>query len=317
MYFKLVEMRRSPNVLATEIRPRAVEHAGSYTSLASLSSTSLLFSRNEKIANWFIRKAKLETQKILAKLAHGTTNNDLSPDVSAVTRKECEKSLPKNPSDFINRNLNKSSAENSWESSSDSHDEENTDSDSSISSFSSTRVSCNNLSESELESEVKEWAIKNNITLTACTELLHILKQHECFTSLPLDSRTLLTTLVITDVQNIRPGQYVYFGLENEIKRILLNSDIVITSPVKLHVNIDGLPAAKRSSKQFWPIQGFLPEFKNHSQFIIGLYYIAFDTYRLPGLCDSIIGEHQSKIGTNEKLYQKWKSDGRRRSRRC
>ncbi|EFN67070.1 hypothetical protein EAG_00205, partial [Camponotus floridanus] len=40
---------------------------------------------------------------------------------------------------------------------------------------------------------------------------------------------------------------------------------------IKISINIDGLPLSKSSQRQFWPILGFIADFKK--VFVIGIYY--------------------------------------------
>ncbi|CAL8129147.1 unnamed protein product [Orchesella dallaii] len=42
---------------------------------------------------------------------------------------------------------------------------------------------------------LRDWSLENNISRTAFSDLLRKLKQHECFKNLPVDPRTVLSTL--------------------------------------------------------------------------------------------------------------------------
>lgn len=41
---------------------------------------------------------------------------------------------------------------------------------------------------------LSQWAVSNNITNSALSALLKILKSHKCFVNFPLDARTILKT---------------------------------------------------------------------------------------------------------------------------
>jgi len=105
-----------------------------------------------------------------------------------------------------------------------------------------------------LKLNLANWAIERNVAQNTVNDLLSILKQHKCFADIPSDCRTLLSSSS-TKTKNIRivnPGNYYHFGLkkgiENTLKRVRFEGNI------KVVVGIDGLPLAKSSSSQFWPI---------------------------------------------------------------
>jgi len=123
-----------------------------------------------------------------------------------------------------------------------------------------------------LKSNLANWAIKRNVAQNTLNDLLSILKQHKCFAEIPNDCRTLLSSSS-TKTKNIRfvnPGNYYHFGLkigiENTLKRVKIEGNI------KVVVGIDGLPLAKSSSSQFWPILAYLDSYKDYI-FLIGLYH--------------------------------------------
>lgn len=78
--------------------------------------------------------------------------------------------------------------------------------------------------------------------------------KHSCFSTLPIDPRTLLKTPRKQEVRLVAPGINYHFGLFNSISNIITstkNNDCI-----KIIVNIDGLPISKSSPQQFWPILG-------------------------------------------------------------
>jgi len=120
--------------------------------------------------------------------------------------------------------------------------------------------------------EIANWALNHNIKHLALNELLCILRKRH---NLPKDSRTLLQTVRSTTA-DIKPmkdlndeyGEYVYFGIENEL-RLSLQKDFPVflsaTNSVDLFFNVDGLPLYRSSSKQFWPILGKVFDSVNHT----------------------------------------------------
>lgn len=119
---------------------------------------------------------------------------------------------------------------------------------------------------------IKNWAIEYNVPQNALNKLLGILKQHTCFSSFPIDSRTLMHNkpLEISKFQTIESGSYYHFGIEKSIK--LNMADYVENSSViEISVGIDGLPLFKSSPDQSWPILACIRP-KGHV-FPIGIYY--------------------------------------------
>lgn len=131
------------------------------------------------------------------------------------------------------------------------------------------------------------WSSKHNITNAALTDLLHILKPNNSF--LPLDARTLLQTPKTVDVVKCDSGSYIYFGLEqNLIKRILdglipsnyplmkQKIGLMNLSPsnfLSVSVNVDGLPIHTSSTKSFWPLLCTLDQAVNKKPFVVAIYY--------------------------------------------
>lgn len=100
--------------------------------------------------------------------------------------------------------------------------------------------------------ELREWSLKYNISRTALTDLLKILKTHECFKSFPADGRTIFKSSNF-EIQPLGTGKFVYCGIVEKIVNFVKLSPNQIQS-VELDINIDGLPLFKSSSTQLWPI---------------------------------------------------------------
>lgn len=129
----------------------------------------------------------------------------------------------------------------------------------------------NGLCKSTFKEELAAWAVKNKCSRQSVNELLKLLHKHNLAENeLPLDSRTLLKTprSVETDVKC--GGDYIYIGLESEIKRVLqIENLIILNNIIKLQVNVDGIPLWKSKNTQFWPI---LCSFNGCDPFTVALF---------------------------------------------
>lgn len=101
-----------------------------------------------------------------------------------------------------------------------------------------------------LNESLRTWAIEHHIKRRALTALLKILVSVG-FTSLPRDSRTLLKTPRIVEIENRAGGKYWHNGIGNCLRQIFakLSSDLSI----EINISIDGLPLFKSSPVVFWP----------------------------------------------------------------
>lgn len=123
------------------------------------------------------------------------------------------------------------------------------------------------------DNDLTNWAICSNITHNSFNALLNVLRKHSCFKELPKDCRTLLKVKsnAAINVRDIEPsGIYYHFGLENGIKQC--SNNLNSCEDIKIVVGIDGLPIAKSSLSQLWPILGYVRPF-NNNVFIIGIYH--------------------------------------------
>lgn len=67
-------------------------------------------------------------------------------------------------------------------------------------------------------------------------------------------------------------GKYWYNGLENCLREILSQMITELPSCITLSFNIDGLPIAKSTRNEFWPILGKLEELKV-APLVIAIYF--------------------------------------------
>ncbi|XP_029680869.1 uncharacterized protein LOC115246291, partial [Formica exsecta] len=121
-----------------------------------------------------------------------------------------------------------------------------------------------------IRQDLTNWAVQFQISHTAVTALLSILRNHG-FDNLPKNSKTMLETPKYTNVRRVTPGEYFHNGLRSGIMQFLQKSQDDVDS-VSVQISIDGLPISKSSTNQLWPILGSVrPNLSDI--FIIGCYY--------------------------------------------
>jgi len=125
--------------------------------------------------------------------------------------------------------------------------------------------------DNSVESAIRDWVIKFNVSKIAVSNLLKILKSHKCFSHLPTDSRSFLQTPLVTPLRFVPPGNYCHFGLDTGVLKSLSLLSDGFTGSLKLFVNVDGLPVFKSSNQQLWPILGRVNQLPY--VFPIGIYY--------------------------------------------
>lgn len=130
----------------------------------------------------------------------------------------------------------------------------------------------------DLSSHLAEWALQFNISHSALSALLDILKQ--CCPDLPKDPRTLLKTASTSEVEPmvklVAGGSYYHFGLAKQIEAQLhgqIGVDVLDNSLISVQINVDGVPLFKSTGAQFWPILGKLVTPFASQPFVIGLFY--------------------------------------------
>lgn len=103
-----------------------------------------------------------------------------------------------------------------------------------------------------LDFKLRKWAIGNNISLLALSELLKILKENG-HNSLPKDARTLLKTPGNVEIVKMGSGQYWYGGLRKKLTEMCEKKNY--SGVLELTLHIDGTPIYKSSKSEFWPVQ--------------------------------------------------------------
>jgi hypothetical protein len=126
----------------------------------------------------------------------------------------------------------------------------------------------------DIVDDLANWAVQYGISHVAITALLAVLRKTS--PSLPKDGRSLLSRgsgCATVAVQSLGGGLYYHFGIENGIIHVVNEWGLSNTQPVRLHVNIDGLPLYRSTNAQFWPILGQVSNCNKSEPFVIGLFY--------------------------------------------
>lgn len=120
---------------------------------------------------------------------------------------------------------------------------------------------------------VAEWAVNFKISQNALNGLLVILRKHTCFNYLPKDSRTILQTKLIDNlnIHTVEPGSYYHFGLANAIKENIPFNFKNNAPVIHIVAGIDGLPLFKSTAEEFWPILVYIQPNRNNV-FPVGIY---------------------------------------------
>lgn len=120
--------------------------------------------------------------------------------------------------------------------------------------------------------KLKVWSVENKITHSAFSKLLKILK-NDLGLLLPNDSRTVMKTPKVLNIKNMDNGCYYHFGLQYMITTVIQYFHLDSEDALHLQINVDGLPLAKSSKSQFWPILGHIEESSSNYVFPIGIYH--------------------------------------------
>lgn len=122
-----------------------------------------------------------------------------------------------------------------------------------MSTLSTTPYSVPHTDRISLRQKLILWTVEHKIQHISLTSLLNILKSegHD----LPCDGRTLMKTPKCTNICQKSGGYYYHHGLKNGIIDVLCQlNNYALQNPILINVNIDGLPIAKSSKSQLWPI---------------------------------------------------------------
>uniref|UniRef100_A0A1Y1L962 DUF4806 domain-containing protein n=1 Tax=Photinus pyralis TaxID=7054 RepID=A0A1Y1L962_PHOPY len=126
-----------------------------------------------------------------------------------------------------------------------------------------------------LSDDLRQWIVDSNISHENANRLLFILKRHG-IQKLPTDVRSLLKTPRVIKTVSVPPGNYVHFGIKESLLHSLQKYYSTIAPPATIYLdfNIDGLPIAKSSTSQFWPILSAIAKTEFYCEpFVIGIYH--------------------------------------------
>lgn len=115
---------------------------------------------------------------------------------------------------------------------------------------------------------LRNWAIKHNISHLSLNDLLKILK--EIGIDLPKDSRSLLDTPRFINIVPMGKGSYWYYGIINNLKHIF--QEVKPPESIGLIFNIDGLPPFRSSNIELWPILFMIDEMRNIKPMVVAIY---------------------------------------------
>jgi len=126
---------------------------------------------------------------------------------------------------------------------------------------------------SSIKDDLCKWIIECNVPQSTVNKLLYLIKQRETINTneLPWDTRTLLATpWSISSICIVEPGRYYHFGLASGIIKHATSNNM---TEIKIIIGIDGLPIAKSSNSQLWPILAYIDNDTTKTVFPVGIYH--------------------------------------------
>ncbi|KAG8239947.1 hypothetical protein J437_LFUL019505 [Ladona fulva] len=125
-----------------------------------------------------------------------------------------------------------------------------------------------------LRQELRDWDVEG-VTITKVNSLLKILKSHDCFSSLPADSRTLPKTPISTNIKDVGGGgKYCHFGIREKVTHIINFYPIVHEHLIiKWQTDVDGLPLSKSSHSNLWLVLIALEDHDFIPPFVAGVFH--------------------------------------------
>ncbi|KAE9530085.1 hypothetical protein AGLY_011547 [Aphis glycines] len=122
------------------------------------------------------------------------------------------------------------------------------------------KISVSNLSISE---KLRLLILKHKVSHNFCNSLLGLLKGEGL--DVPKNIRTLMKTPKNHEIVENSGGSYIHLGLRNMLIPYLIKQNVQLYIPsriLNIGINIDGLPIAKSSKSQLWPILISILNFK-------------------------------------------------------
>lgn len=120
-----------------------------------------------------------------------------------------------------------------------------------------------------ISKELAEWLFESNISEAAGNDLLRRLRKFH--PNLPKNVRTLKKTPIEENSLIVPMGEgcYSHIGLRQYVERFLANNKYD-RNIIEIDIGIDGVPLAKSSTHQLWPILGNIVQYQE--VFLIGIY---------------------------------------------
>lgn len=125
--------------------------------------------------------------------------------------------------------------------------------------------------DSELFTDLANWAKTSRVHLVHLTSLLKLLEKHG-LKDIPKDARTLLRTPRRTEIVPMGDGRFWYDGIAKNLISSLEPLE-PLPNKIELLVNIDGISPFKSTGKQFWPISFKIFRCKFIKPMFAGIYY--------------------------------------------
>ena len=148
-----------------------------------------------------------------------------------------------------------------------------------------------------LKSKLQAATFVGELTCGDTHEFMTIMREigHE---ELPVDRRTLLGTLRVTNIIPCESGEYFHYGIKEGLiyvlKRYKLKKELYID------IGIDGLPLSSSSNQKLWPILGKIKGADEIPPFLIGSYYGYKEPEKASPFLDEFINEY---IGIKENNF--------------
>lgn len=160
--------------------------------------------------------------------------------------------------------------------------------------------------EFNLREQLAKVVVKNVLSRRCTTDLLNLLRRHQCFYDLPKTRETLVRTprekIVLRDVP---PGKYYHFTIKEGLILSLkmTNSNLELINILYVTCNMDGVSLCQSSTSQFLNILGKVNNLNGVPVFKIGIYH----GYSKPDSSDDLLEDfvvEGSDLCNNGLLYE-------------
>lgn len=125
-----------------------------------------------------------------------------------------------------------------------------------------------------LVKNLRSWFNRHSPSHCCVSDLLKILKLW--FVQLPVHSRTLLGTKTDLELEKLAGGDYIHISVQHALplalKQALVSPEQLLSSTLKLQLNIDGVPIFGSSNYSVWPILAKVVEPVTTKVFAVGMF---------------------------------------------